>query len=403
MKLHELDFNSPLTTSIYCERYINDSRGRFDQYSDVNPIYDPQGTLSELQVPFMWIQEEDLEVYSFNPSTMLLASVFSKNAYKFFWHPDTIRKGFEIDGYAVMQPTSSTRTMLEMGTMLYYVKTDLDKKHFRFVRRLKKDSVIHSIEICRDLHLLTSQLIANSRYSFLPESLGLVIANGAHKESGVLFRDTTPFPLREDRRVLIPYHSLYADDQNDIESKPLLIQLCERHSQFDPLGFFLEHIVGYIQDAWALLVTKRGLLPELHGQNSLIEIDENLFPQRIVHRDFQGTYSDSKIRASLGLKLFNKHLAGEESGTTRQSQYSHVYDGMIGRYLLERMTKTFCAYYGRYSYKIVAQEIARRFNLIPGNAIEMFPSTTYKFKNTAIEQDGNDVELIDTGESPDFR
>lgn len=403
MKLNQLDFQNPLLTSIYCERYVNDSKGRFDNYSEVNPIYDPQGSLFEFQVPFTWIQKKKLEVYENNPTAMLLENVFRNDAYKFFWHPDTVRKGFNIDGYVSMQPTSSTRTMLEMKTLAYYVKTDLDKKHFRFIRRLKRNSVIHSVEICKDLSKLISELSPNSTYCFLPESLGVVINTDPHEGSGLLFRETKSFPSFHDNRIMIPYHSLYAYDSNDFVSKPLLVQLCEKHSPLDPLGFFLEYIVGYIQDAWVLLVVKRGLLPELHGQNSLIEIDENLFPRRVVHRDFQGTYSDSEIRTSHGLHLFKKHIAGEEHGTTKQSQYSHVYDGMIGRYLLSRLTKAFCTHFEKYDYRTVSKEIAHRFHLIPGNITDMFPSTTYKFGNTISEQQENDVILVDTGELPDFR
>ena len=403
MKLHELDFQNPFYSSIYCERHINDSKGHFSEYSEVNPIYDPQGSMPQIQVPFTWIKKENLEVYQSSPSQDLILDVCKNREYKFFWHPDTIRTTFNINGYVSMQPTSSTRTMLEMNTMTYYVKIDLDKKHFRFVRRLKKSSVMHSIEICNELRTLLSQLTDDSTYSFLPESIGLVILDGPYKESGVLFRETKPAIISGDKRIIIPYHALYADDPNDLESKPLLIQLCEKNSPLDPLGFFLEHIVGYIQDAWVLLVTNLGLLPELHGQNSLIEINENFFPRRVIHRDFQGTYSDSEIRESLNLSVFKKHIVGEEYGTSKASQYSHVYDGMIGRYLFSRLTKTFCAYYEKFDYKTVSREISRRFHLIPNNTTDMFPKTTYKFGNSATEQEGNDVVLIDTKELPDFR
>lgn len=296
MKLQDLNFENPLITSIYGERYINDTKGSFNDYSQLNPIYDPQGDLQNFHVPFSWIKEKELEIYRSSPDTCVLQEIYNGSSYKFFWHPDTIRKDLTINGYQKMQPTSSARTMLEMERKNFYVKTDLDKKHFRFIRRLKKDSVIHSIAICDDLRELCSTLPYESRYSFLPESLGIVIAKGLNKGSGCLFRETKPFPLCHDRRITIPYHSLYADDVNDEESRPLLVQLCEKHAQGNPLDFFLENIIGPVQDAWVLLVSKRGLLPELHGQNSLIEIDENFFPRRLVHRDFQGTYSDSEIR-----------------------------------------------------------------------------------------------------------
>lgn len=404
MKLHEFDFKNPMLTSIYCERYINDSKGKFSEFSDVNPIFDPQGTLPIFYVPFTWIPRKDLEIYESSPSKELLMSVtHSELGLKFLWHPDCIRPGLKIDGYTEMQPTSSTRTMLEMQSQFFYVKTDLDKKHFRFVRRLKKGSVSHSIEICNDLRELANTLSSESTYSFLPESLGFVVTYGEHKESGVLFRESKPFPYCDDNRIIIPYHSLYANDQNDLESLPLLVQLCNKHAPQEPLEFFVEYIVGLIQDAWVLLVTERGLLPELHGQNALIEIDENFFPRRVVHRDFQGTYSDSEIRMYNKLKLFNKHVVGEETGTTIRSQYSHVFDGMIGRYLLARLTRSFCAYFTQYDYKIIASKIAERFHKIPNNQISMFPETTFKFGNSANEQNGNNVVLVDSGIYPDFR
>ena len=217
MKLHELNFENPFYSSIYCERHVNDSKGRFNEYSEVNPIYDPQGSMSQIQVPFTWIKKENLEVYQSNPSLELLLDVCRDQEYKFFWHPDTIRSAFNINGYASMQPTSSTRTMLSMDSLAYYVKKDLDKKHFRFVRRLKRSSVIHSIEICNELRTLVFQLPSDSTYSFLPESLGLVILNGPYEESGVLFRETKPASASKDKRIIIPYHSLYP---NDLESKP---------------------------------------------------------------------------------------------------------------------------------------------------------------------------------------
>jgi siderophore synthetase component len=113
-----------------------------------------------------------------------------------------------------------------------------------------------------------------------------------------------------------------------------------------------------------LLVSERGLLPELHGQNSLAEIDSMLKLRRIVHRDFQGIYSDSRIRVAKGLPVFTKHVAGTEEGTTIQSQYSNVFDGMIGRYLLERLTKTFCRYFG-VRYNKVTQAIAAYHRSLP--------------------------------------
>jgi len=354
MKLTNLFSEEPLKSSIYVERFVNDAKGNFEDYSEVDVHYDPRGGTSIIRVPYALIPEEECALFKSEPSEELCKWVHCDGKYRFFWHPDTQRKGLGIDGYVEVQPTSSTRTLLTEDNPNVYIKTDLDKKHFRFVRRLRKSSVEHSIKICDDLRDFCKALPKNSRYSFLPESLGIVLKKGKHKDSGVLFRESKPYPYEEDPRVIIPYHSLYAGDVYKIEDKTLLIQILELHAQGSYLEYFVSEIVGPIVEAWVLLVSKRGLLPELHGQNALAEIDENFCIRRVVHRDFQSIYSDETIRKSLNLPLFEKHIAGEEAGTTIQSQYSNVFDSMIGRYLIERMVKTFCDYFKINQHKTIS-------------------------------------------------
>ncbi|MEN9881276.1 MAG: hypothetical protein RLZZ308_459 [Candidatus Parcubacteria bacterium] len=404
MKLENINFNEPEKTSVYAERYLNDSKGDFGKYSEVDQKYDPQSKTPHIEVPFIFLESKDLTIFESSPTPELLAAIKKDNRYKFFWHPDTERI-FTPNGYHVMQPTSSTRTMLDTETKAFYAKMDLDKKHFRFIRRLKRGSVEHSILVNDDLLEMFKNANAESieRFSILPESLGLVIDEGVHTDSGVIFRESKPFPLSEEKTVVLPYHSLYAEDPNAPNHKPLLVELCLRNSPKDPLGYFVENIIGPVQDAWVLLLNSRGLLPELHGQNALVEISDDLDVKRLVQRDFQGIYSDSKIRLENNLKEFDKHIVGSESGTTEKSQYSHVFDGMIGRYLFERLAKAFCKYFPSYSYETVCKEIKLRFLSIPGNRLDVFPETAYRFGSTADEQTGNDVVLKDTNLPPEFR
>ena len=278
----------------------------------------------------------------------------------------------------------------------------LDKKHFRFIRRLQRSSVEHSIAICSELRAFCDTGSHPARYGFLPESLGLTIRGGDHEGSGVIYRETVPYPLRQGRRVLMPYHSLYAHDPYSHEDKPLAVQLVEMHGGQQPLEYFVQNVTGPILECWVGLVSSRGLLPELHGQNTLAEIDENLEIARAIHRDFQGTYSDSDIRRDLNLELLSKHVAGEEVGTTIFSQYSHVFDGMIGRYLLSRLTRSFCLYFP-YEYSFVANAIREYHRSIERWDMAKFPTTTYRFATTAREQAGNDVTLVDTELAPEFR
>lgn len=402
MQITELFRGNPLDHTIYGDRYLNDSKGRFEDYSEVNPKYDPQGSLQVIQLPYTLLSPERCVVLQDEPAQELKRWVRIGHKYRFFWHPDVIREEFEICGDLNCQPTSSTRTLLTDGSFRTYIKTDLDKKHFRFIRRLKRSSVEHSIAICSELRSLCNELTIPFRYSFLPESLGVIVVGGKHEGSGTLYREAKPFPHVEEKRIMMPYHSLYALDPNAPGDLPLLAQLVLLHGRNDKIGYFISEIVGPILEAWSLLVSKRGLLPELHGQNSLLELDMSLHTKRVVHRDFQGTYSDSNIRTGLGLKLFSKHIVGTEVGTTVQSQYSHVFDGMIGRYLLSRLTKAFCESFHD-DYAKVVGAIKEYHHNIPEWKISDFPPTTFRFGNTAKEQAGNEVTLIDTRVPPEFR
>lgn len=402
MKLTDLNFEHPLNSTVYGERFLNDTKGRFEDYSEVDPQYDPQGSISSVSLPFALLPTERVSVFRSEPSREVEEWVVTDEGCRFLWHPDVDRDEFSVTGTIRTQPTSSTRTLLMEDEPRAYVKTDLNKKHFRFVRRLQRSSVEHSIAICNDLRQACVRLSGESRYAFLPESLGLVVRGGTHEGSGVIFRESVPYPYVSDTRVMMPYHSLYADDPNRPDDKPLLVQIVELHGGVDKLGYFVSDVVGPILEAWVLLVSTRGLLPELHGQNALAEIDSSFRIRRAVHRDFQGTYSDYQVRINLGLPQFIKHIAGSEFGTSLQSQYSHVFDGMIGRYLLSRLTKTFCRHF-KTEYATVCVAIKAYHHALYGWQTAQFPRTTYRFGSQAHEQIGNEVTLVDTGESPGFR
>ncbi|MBP9802369.1 hypothetical protein KBC40_02160 [Patescibacteria group bacterium] len=402
MKLTDKLFRNLFATTAYGERFLNDSKGRFEDYSEVDVRYDPQGDIPHIDLPYCVLPAERCTILQSFPSLELLSFVKTANGYKFFWHPDVIRNEFTKVGAVRVQPTSSTRTLLTETGLPVYIKTDLNKKHFRFIRRLQRSSVEHSLAICNDLRQFTDTLDDTARYAFLPESLGIVVRGGIHEGSGVIFREVFPCPVVHEKRLLLPYHALYAQDPFHSEDKPLLVQMIELHAKADKIGYFVSEIVGPLLEAWVLLVSRRGLLPELHGQNALAEIDEQFRIRRVVHRDFQSIYSDSSIRIGLGLPIFTKHIAGDEPGTTLESQYSVVFDWMVGRYLISRITKVFCQYFAT-EYSVVAEVIRSYHRRISGYESARFPVTIHRFVTSARDQIRNEVTLVDTGEKPEFR
>ena len=388
------------TNFLYLERYVNDTKGDFINFSDVDPRYSPECGVVGFDAPFVRVKHDMLTIFQDQPSSEVFEAIFEDDTALFVWHPDIPSPFKVVDGHIMVSPTSSTRTLLTRKLPHNFMaKTDLDKRHFRFIRRLKGSSVEHSISINRDIRLAT-ETGAIPFYAYLPEVIGLVYGD-MQTGTGVLYRELQPRPLVQAPRVLVPYFALYSSDSFFPQDKPLMFDLIERNNAYDPVQFFVEVLIGLIQDTWAYFVANRALLPELHGQNTCLEIDANGVPTRLVHRDFQSLYSDRVRRDMLSLPQFKKHHVGEEDNITKEQQYSLIFDHFISNYLFMRMVNTFVALYPQYAFNDVTQQIQDRFCGIQGNPLDVFPDKTHCFgKKNMI---GNEVVVVSTGKVPLFR
>lgn len=411
MKIETL-YGQGLEATRYMERYVNNVKsGSHSDWSDTNVRYSPHEGIEQFPVPVFGLKPETVTVMQANPDPKLLGEMIGKEVVKFFVHPDMLEgEGYlervgidpnsQLSETYIVTPTSSTRTLLTVGRdPNFMVKTDLDKRHYRFIRRLKGSSVEHSILVSRELErIVTADHPAE--YAFLPESLG-VIAGDAQTGAGVLFREVTPRPTVPQTRILVPYFSFYATDLKNPNDEPLLIQLIKQNTKpGDEMGFFVDQVLGKIVRNWTYFASQHGLLLELHGQNTLLELDENMKPQRIVHRDFQGIYFDRQIREQNGLAMpVSKHVTGEEEGTTRETQFSIAYDHQVGDYLFDRLITTFRSFYPEYTFEQIAVRAQEMFRQGFPMWKEVFPEATYTYG----KQTGNEVNLVVKHEKGIFR
>ncbi len=382
---------------IYLDRYVNDAKGPFHEHSDVSPRFDPPSKRLDFLASYVELDETTCEVCLDMPTEAMREEVLTSSTAKFVWHP-SLGALLEPDGQYMVAPTSSTRTLRTIGLRSnMFIKTHLDKRHFRFIRRLRASSVRHSVKMSREIREATEDL-GVPFLGHLPEDIG-VIHRG--RGIGVLYRGTEPRPFTGDHRILVPYFSLYSVDGRSPRDPPLLWDLVRSNGGKDPVGWFVHVVVGLLQDAWALFVRERGVLLELHGQNTLAEIDSDGRLCRVVVRDFQSLYSDQATRLSKGLVPFEKHIAGTEDGISIESQYSLVFDHFISTYLIERITKTFVRLFPVVTFKGVAKLIRDRFRSIPGNRLDVFPPTIHRFAPGPLSD--NRVDLEDPGLAPLFR
>ncbi len=411
MKL-ELLCQLGLEATRYLERYVNNIKpGAHSDWSESNILYSPHEGLPQFEAPAFDLPLGAVTVLSANPDPILSQEVIRPHAVRFFLHPEMAldieyieRVGIDISTRVgetyLVTPTSSTRTLLTKDREYnFMIKTDLERRHYRFIRRLKGSSVDHSIRISRELEKITSSA-GLSDCCFLPESLGIVIGDPDHG-AGVILREVLARPRLSVPTIMIPYFSLYAPDLRQPSDLPLLIQLLQRNAgPRDALPYFVEQILGRIVLVWSRIASRYGLLLELHGQNTLLEVDADLQPRRLVYRDLQSTYVDEKVRMMCGLDMpFLKHIVGQESGTDVPTQYSVVYDHEIGDFLLNRMICTFRKYYPDFTFEDVAAKIRTIFRSEFPDWRSKFPAETYTYG----AQSGNEVNLVRQHAEPVFR
>lgn len=75
MKLAQLLANDPLVSTVYGERHLNDTKGSFADYSEVNPVFDPQGKIAHVVLPYTLLSDNEctvLQIGTFERSRRLV-------------------------------------------------------------------------------------------------------------------------------------------------------------------------------------------------------------------------------------------------------------------------------------------------------------------------------------------
>jgi hypothetical protein len=292
----EIKENLVLEDLIYLERNVNQrSYSKFCTYTEVDKKYRPESIQPSFNLPVFRLPKKEVTIVD---TELLSASVtnelVNKDGVDFFIHPQTLKEQGQFlkkGGYAQrlvrVYPTASTRTVTTVDDQSdYYVKLHLPKRISRFSRDLTAASIKHGLNITDNLTHLTLP----DRFAFLPEVFG---AYHNTTQWGYLIRQKNPYPIVCGKKRLIPYFSLHSVDKTKPNDLPLLVKLVKYH-QADSMRFLVDQIIGPLIRQWCFLARQYGILLECHGQNTLLELDENNLPTRLVHRDFQGVRVDPR-------------------------------------------------------------------------------------------------------------
>ena len=315
MKIDELTKNY-IESFIYLERYVNQRYySRFCNDSEVSGCYTPKKGVNSFFL--LSVAPEKTLTNNFNYKNSLFEI--------FFVHPDFPVKGAKKSNITAF-PTASTRTVLirDFNNQPFFVKLNLPKRISRFSRGLTSSSVDHSLKVALEVLEICKK---NSEFGCLYEPAASCLRN-----FGCLFREFNASPRNRDR-FLIPMFSLYSYDLRNPSDELLIKQLSEKNglSVEEILRWILEKIVSF----WFKSFLEKGLLLEMHGQNTLLEIDNSFNLKRVIVRDFTSTRIDKNIRNKNRLDInYRKKIIGKNSFFSRKKELSLVYDFLISHHFL---------------------------------------------------------------------
>ena len=376
--------------------------GKFSEYTEIDKKYHPIWGDKSFKLPTILISKEKIILLKANPKKEFL-KIYNQTKIPFRIHPDffsqsednllnRMKKIGELE-YISVVPTSSTRTVMTLNEKAnHYIKLHFPKRISKFIRRLKTDSIKHSLDVSRDL-----KNIKGSNFSYLPESIGVIY--GGEKGWGFICREKTP-PVAKKFSRLIPFFSLYSKDVNVPQDPPILIQLA-RGSYLNPKKFLLKKVLKPFIESWCEIARERGILLQAHSQNCLYEIGSSLRSVRIIHKDFQSSMIDPLVRKKRGLNNeFTKHVIGIDASFLRKKEYSITYDYLVTELLLKPLVRVYNKYF-RVDKNNIQEQCKEIFRKSFPDYHHFFPKTTYSLVDEILPN--NEVAIKNNHLVPRWR
>jgi len=394
----------------HMERYVNEGTKTYSPFSartEATSQYQPESGRPFFDLMTVHAPKDRVAVFEADPAESLRNFFVRPDSVLFAVHPETwASAGVEhLDEIRALPrgepirvaPTASTRTVLALehagDIPPHFIKLHYPRRISRFNRRLKRMNIHNSVAVSRDV-----AHVGFEKFAYFPEVLGFVFGDG-DLAWGFLVRERIPRPFRAGR-FLIPCFALYAGDIEHPGDPPLLVQMIERLGA-EPQSFVIDEIMIPIVECWAKVFRERGLLLESHAQNTLIEIDQDFRPRRIVHRDFD-VWIDRTARRRAGLESpFPGTGIGMKTAEDIAAHVSLIYDRFIGHEFFDYLLAVLKRFYA-VDGDAVRVRVKEAFHRAFPEADHVFPAQTmFYFSNDAPP--GKEFMLVDMKQPPEWR
>jgi siderophore synthetase component len=395
---------------IEMERYVDGGAKSYSGLAartDVAPCYRPESDVPSFDLVALSSPEDRVVLFEGDPTPSLVGHFVREQGILLPVHPETYADR-SLEGSEVLQtlpheapirvaPTASTRTVFVLdstgGVPRHFLKLHYPVRISRFNRRLRTKNIRNSVAVSLELADIRAE-----RFAYLPDVLGATFGSG-EEAWGFLAREASPRPFVEGR-FLIPGFALFAKDLRRPDDPPLLAQMIERLG-VEPSSFTVEEIFIPIVECWCAAARNHGILLESHAQNTLLEIDGEFRPRRIVHRDFD-VWIDGEARRRLGVDAQGAiSEIAPDTGPSIEQRYSLVYDRFIGHGFFDYLLDLLKRRYGVDEERIVSR-VRRAFHDDFPDADRLFPADTM-FYFAENPPSGREFALEDLRRPPVWR
>ncbi len=395
---------------LYMERYVDQGAKSYSPMAgktEVPSRYRPESDDPFFDLLTVKASIDPIAIFEGNASPALFRHYVRSDGVLFPLHPATLavagdERLEEIQTLPREAPirvaaTASTRTVLTLqhpcDASPHFIKLHLPCRISRFNRRLLRKEIHNAIVATKEIGRLSCD-----KFAYLSDAFGVTFGKGA-ESWGFLVREAIPHPIAENR-FMIPCFALYAGDLKHPDDPPLVVQMINRFG-VDPAGFVVNQICVPLIESWSRVARELGLLLQSHAQNTLLEIDAELRPKRIVHRDFD-VWIDLKARRQAELETPYIGAGTRPDGVHPVEMfYSLVYDRFIGReffdYLLAALTRFYPV-----DEDSVRDRVRKAFRRLFPDAERFFPrGTTCYFSREPPA--GREYGLEDLHQAPVWR
>ncbi|MBT3642649.1 hypothetical protein HN604_03470 [archaeon] len=296
MKLEHL-LSDPVSACVHAERYIN--------FKEATRPY-TLGVLSPEHSAYKGPEKIVLERFKIPRSKAIihhnpeeespLEKAFQDEEHVYFIpHPGVRGQGFaeeyeRLEKMSVEKstlcadPTASNRTFKVSEPLTSYVKTSFPARISGCKRTLHKEDIEESLWLTQELDFQCGKDNLPKTFSYNREPLGIEIPL-VRRLGGMILREYDSFPHH--KPLKIPLASVCSPDLKKPEDPLLIEQLAELEGT-SVRDYFLERIVVPLIDIWNWFNFQLGVIPNLHGQNLLYQLDQDFADPLFSFRDFNG-------------------------------------------------------------------------------------------------------------------